>query len=58
MRHTVTLAILITIIAYLGITVANYIATGQTTYSYIASAGLGTVIGITAYYIVRMERDP
>ena len=58
MRHAVTLAILITIVTYLGITVANYIATGQTAYSYIASAGMGTVIGITAHYIVRMARDP
>ena len=58
MRHAVTLAILITIVAYLGITVSNYITTGQTAYSYIASAGLGTVIGITSHYIIRMSRDP
>lgn len=58
MRHAVTLAILITIIAYLGVTVANYITTGQTIPSYIVSACLGTAIGSTAYYIVRMARDP
>lgn len=57
MGHAIVLGILLTIITYLAITVANYIATGQTTSSYITSACLGLAIGSAAYYIVRIARD-